>query len=518
VIAGTDDGAGIRGIAPGAKVLPVVVDGDGDISDAVVADGIRWSVAAGAKLITLSLGVSEGVTSAAATATCAAITAARASGVLTFVPAVNDELMGDASYRPADCSDAVVVTAVGENLANKLNRKISTKPTFSAPGYGIVGGTGGGSNLPYTVASSTLWASATAAGAAAAIWSARPTLTADQLVELITATATELGETAIYGAGLVDVTAALGQGTNGFDRRTTEVRRSELAAKSVPVVVDANRGGDGRTSLTWLPPFESTVERYQVVISRWSATAKQWTETTSSYDGATVRAVVTGELNDKSYATVVAYTASGERRGVPVNSTWYNPAEPTFALDDEEAAVTKGSTRWVAGGIEVSVEVNDKTRPWLVLVIDPVTGEPVKHMNVPAGKTTQVVNFGELNALRNRSLLVAAGMGRNGVDMLLLPQYGLSVSVVPVGKTRAGVTGTVTCATDTVFNCGDRDLVEGSEVTVLDAKSKKVLATAVVRSDRSFSAVWSQKSSSYDVVVVAGKERSMRYTSSFFVR
>jgi hypothetical protein len=166
----------------------------------------------------------------------------------------------------------------------------------------------------------------------------------------------------------------------------------------------------------------------------------------------------------------------------------------------------------------VNVEVNDPSRPWVVIVIDPKSGEQVKKMNVSAGKTRHVIKVGQLDDLRNRPLLVAAGMGRNGVDMNMQPQYGLKVTVVPVGKNRAGIAGEVTCASEVVNNCGSRDLVEGTEIQVLEAKTKKILATAIVRSDRSFSAVWIQKSSKYDVVVVGSSEKSMRYNSSFFVR
>jgi hypothetical protein len=518
VIAGNDDGAGVRGIAPAAKIVPVVVEGNGALKDDDVAAAVEWAVRAGAKVLTLSLGISEGSTADEATETCRVVTAARSSGVLTFVPVVNDELMTDSSFRPYDCTDAVGVTAVGENLTNHLNHRIAGRPTLSAPGYGIVGGRAGGSNLPYTVSSSTSWAPAAAAGAAAAIWSARPALSSEQLLELITSSATELGDPSVYGAGLVDVTAALSTATSGVTRRSAEQRRSEIAASSVPVVVDANRDGNGRTALSWLPPFGTDVERYQVVVSRWSERKKQWVESTTSHGRGTVRAVIAGELHDNAYATVIAVTATGQRRSVPVNYTRYNPVSPRYELDETEAAVVSGSARWVNEGIEVSVEVNDRSRPWALLVIDPEIAEPVKELKVRPGRVRHLITIGKNDDLRNRRLLIAAGMGRNGVDLALLPQYGLKVSVVPAGKDRAGVTGTVTCAAGGIFDCGTRDLVEGTEVKVVDWKSKNVIATAVVRSDRSFSAVWAQKDSSYDVVVQAGRERSMRYTSSFFIR
>jgi type VII secretion-associated serine protease mycosin len=59
LIAGrNDDGAGVAGIAPAAKILPVrVLDKENKYDDAaVVATGLRWAVDHGAKVVNLSLG------------------------------------------------------------------------------------------------------------------------------------------------------------------------------------------------------------------------------------------------------------------------------------------------------------------------------------------------------------------------------------------------------------------------------------------------------------------------------
>jgi subtilisin family serine protease len=58
LIAGKDDDAGVIGIAPKAKILPVrVLDQENRYDDAlVVAKGVRWAVDHGARVINLSLG------------------------------------------------------------------------------------------------------------------------------------------------------------------------------------------------------------------------------------------------------------------------------------------------------------------------------------------------------------------------------------------------------------------------------------------------------------------------------
>lgn len=513
VIAATADGAGLRGIAPGAKIMPIVVDGAKELDDGEVARGIRWATNSGAKVLTLSVGVSEGVTTDSTQATCAAISEARRSGALVFVPAVNDEVVGSTDYRPASCGDAVVISAVGENLTNRLDHQLVRTPDLAAPGYQILGATSGGDNLPYTVGSSTLWAATTAAAATAALWSARPELSAEEILDLLMRTATPLGDRAVYGAGLVDVSSALA----GAPRNAQE-RRRILTERSVPTVVDANRGGDGRVALAWTPPFGTAVTGYRLEVTGWSPVTRRWVTSTSETDRNAVRAVLESELGSDRYVTVVALTDGGERRGAPVNNTWYNPARPRYDLDDSEAAVTDARVRWIPSGIEVIVTVNDPTRPWVLLVIDPKNGETVKRMETGAGTLRRVVPLSDRDGLRNQPLFIAAGMGRNGVDRLLLPQYGLKVSVLSAGKKHAGVYGTASCVSDDTIDCSSMDLREGTVLEVVDGQSRKVLARTVLRADYTFSAVWPHRPNTFDIVVRASGQQSMRLKGSFFVR
>jgi hypothetical protein len=514
VIAGSDNGEGIRGIAPGSRILPVVVDNAENLSDRKVAEGVKWAVQNGAKLITLSLGVSEVLTTETAKLTCEAISEARALGALTFVASANDTGFSEPVFTPSLCADAVVVTAVDEQLTYRPKARVRKIPTFSAPGFGVVGGISGGSVLPYSVSTSGVAAPAVAAGAAAAVWSAQSTLSAEELLELLSSSSTSLGDESIYGAGLLDVSAALGK----ISPRTAKERREVIAARSVPVIVDASRDGLGYTALSWEPPFNAVVKDYRILLYSRSVGDGTWSVSESTVDGSSVRTVLEAELNDDSYVVVVADVDGGERRSLPVNYTRYNPVDPVHALDVEEAAVTGASVRWVPEGLEVSVETNDPTRNWKVFVIDPVTNEPVKNVEVRAGLTRTLIKLGSRDKLRNTALLVAAGMGRNGVDTFVLPQFGLSATVLSVGAARAGVFGKVNCVTDQVFGCGSRALPEGTKVEVIDARSGKLLTSAVIRSDGTYSAVWKHTSNFYDVVVQAAGERSMRHTNRFLVR
>ncbi len=64
----TDNGAGIAGVAPGAKLLAVKVLDENGGSFAEIAAGIRWSTDHGADVINMSLGAvyGHGIVDAAA--------------------------------------------------------------------------------------------------------------------------------------------------------------------------------------------------------------------------------------------------------------------------------------------------------------------------------------------------------------------------------------------------------------------------------------------------------------------
>ncbi len=252
-VAGTI-GASSFGLAPKALILPVRVlkeDSNGDCigSPEVVAAGIRYAVAQGAKVLNLSLGPDvPGLASSSAIPT-AVSDAAKAGAVVVF-SAGNADLPVAQAYG----NDALVVAATGPS---------GRLASYSQHGQGVSVAAPGGqpdandqcaqrscvtSLYPggqYAVAAGTSMAAPHVSALAALLLGQRPSRGRPNVLDRITSTARPL---AGAGSGLVDARAALGVGAAATPTRTptrspspapkpAAVRPPATAASPSPVVV-----------------------------------------------------------------------------------------------------------------------------------------------------------------------------------------------------------------------------------------------------------------------------------------
>lgn len=205
MIAGKFNGAGVVGIAPNARILPVKVlnaDGIGDSDD--IAQGIIWAVDNGADVINMSFGADSTNKLEAA-----AIDYAHGAGV-TLVAAAGNEGVKQVLY-PAGYPG---VLGVGATDSNNVLAKFSNQGSHVdvvAPGQGILSTFNEGN---YTWTSGTSMSTAYVSGVAALAISYSPGAGGEPLAQQIEMTATDLGpagsDTA-YGMGLVDPATLLEQ-------------------------------------------------------------------------------------------------------------------------------------------------------------------------------------------------------------------------------------------------------------------------------------------------------------------
>lgn len=228
IAAQANNDIGIAGIAPNAKILPIrVLDSlnDGSVSD--LALGIRYAVDQGVRVINLSLGGSSQTPGLQA-----ALQYAADRNVLVVAAAGNGGPTSNTTY-PAGNDLTLAVTAIDQTSNPASFAQRGDYIDLAAPGVSIcstvrsdiavaVKTTCAGADSPYNLKSGTSMAAAFVSGLAALMFSARPTLTAVQVREILIATATDIGEPGrdiTFGAGLVNAYAvflALGYFTNAI--------------------------------------------------------------------------------------------------------------------------------------------------------------------------------------------------------------------------------------------------------------------------------------------------------------
>lgn len=221
VAATADDGAGVAGFAPDARILPVrVLDDTGSGYDSDVAEGIIWAVDHGASVVNLSLG---GPTPTDVTA--AAVSYALSRGAVVVAAAGNERTEGNPVTYPAAYAGVIGVAASASDDTVAPFSNTGSYVDVTAPGVRIA------STYPldrYVYLSGTSMAAPFVAASAAVLRSADPALSPARVTELLQSTATDLGPAGrddAWGHGLVDPLAAL-----------CEVQDCAMAAPPAPTV------------------------------------------------------------------------------------------------------------------------------------------------------------------------------------------------------------------------------------------------------------------------------------------
>ena len=210
VAALTGNGAGVEGLARGAKILPVKVledDGSGFSSD--VAQGILWAIGNGATVINLSLGAPT--TSAVVDQ---AIREAISKGVVVVAASGNEGAKGNPVMWPAALPEVVSVGATDDTDARASFSGYGDWLDLVAPGVQIASTMNG----EYMYSSGTSMAAPYVSASAALLRTRYPALSPVQVGEHLRATAEDLGpagKDAEYGTGLVDPLKAMGAAPAG---------------------------------------------------------------------------------------------------------------------------------------------------------------------------------------------------------------------------------------------------------------------------------------------------------------
>jgi subtilisin len=204
IIAAKNDGYGITGVAPDAKIMSVRVahpeiDVNLDRFDANLAAGIRYAVDNGANVLSMSLGNFVGEPTL--TRTKAALQYARQKGAIAVMASGNERLEG--ADRPIDPARfALDDLGIGVGAVNQ-RRKVAdfSNPAGNQPlDFVVAPGVGITSTVPlefggYRSLTGTSMSTPYVAGVAALMLSANPNLTPGEVENILVATANRQGIT-----------------------------------------------------------------------------------------------------------------------------------------------------------------------------------------------------------------------------------------------------------------------------------------------------------------------------------
>lgn len=293
--ANTGNGAGISGVAPGAKIIAVRAFSSGGNGAEPTADlkdvraGIDWVVSQGAQIVNLSVGVDPGSTICGGLLQppCTtnplgpAVQAAWANGALPVIAAGNEQLFGGAAGGYGNL-DAIVVGATDreDTLATYSQPIGSAKWGIVAPGGDPVGNTDTSDMIVSSYAGDTCDAAAPqrcyaylagtsqaaphVAGAAAVLFARG--LTRQQVVDTLLATADPI-DCGSNCSGRLNLARAAGSVAS--DDTNTPTTRSPNTGSTTKTTV-AKGGGTTRTSTTGsaTPVSTSTTSPFEFGLER----------------------------------------------------------------------------------------------------------------------------------------------------------------------------------------------------------------------------------------------------------
>jgi subtilisin family serine protease len=365
IIAGNDNGRGMTGVAPGAKVLPINIDTTEEADGQVLASAIAYAVSHGAKVINMSLDLADVAADTAGTRLlCGAVKTAVAKNVVVVVASGNSGIDSNRVSTAASCPGAISVAAVDSNLKAAAWSSFDKTVTVAAPGANVW------SSVPtvttplgFSAESGTSMAAPHVAGLAALLLAKNPGWTPAQVSKRLTETAFDVppsGRDPRTGAGVINPAKALGVSSDDLDT----VPSLAVAADAYATRVVKGRSVFEKVMLRWVPDASVEVDRYEV--TRWTKSGVA----TTSYSGDTVRALfATGPAGYQ----VTAVTSGGEKVTSP--PVWFpRPGQDTTPI----YPVTSLKATWTRQGAVAVTWANPARNRGLVdgyAVF--VNGEPV---------------------------------------------------------------------------------------------------------------------------------------------
>ncbi len=250
--AATHNSTGVAGVDWQARIMPIrVLDEDGVGYNSDITEGINWAAANGADILNMSLGGTS-----YSSAMQSAVNSAHAGGALVVAAMGNDRDDGNPTMYPAAYSNVLAVSATAPDDTYSYYSQYGAHNDVAAPGgeMGYLHDPDGilsalptywvtlndfGLSQDYDYLQGTSMAAPMVAGLAGLIWSKAPSMSPDQVQDLIEDSAEDLGAPGWdpdYGHGRINIAAAMQQ----------------VAVPDAPALNPiANVDGDGNYAVSW---------------------------------------------------------------------------------------------------------------------------------------------------------------------------------------------------------------------------------------------------------------------------
>jgi type VII secretion-associated serine protease mycosin len=230
--AASNNGVGVAGVSWGARIMPVkVLNAQGVGSDAMIAQGIRWAVDNGARVINASFGGNLDTQLMRD-----AVRYAYDHNVL-IVAAAGNTPDGKPKY-PAAFDTVLAVGSTGRNDTYSGFSSWGAFVDVTAPGVDIASTSWRAGTLEYASGSGTSASCPFVSGLAQLVWSANPALTVEQVKRIIEDSSDDLGDVGFdehYGYGRVNALRAVQMARQGPPPTRTPVTDRTPTRTATPI-------------------------------------------------------------------------------------------------------------------------------------------------------------------------------------------------------------------------------------------------------------------------------------------
>ena len=418
-----NNGVGVVGVAPNAKVQHVRVLGVGGGYTSDIVAGITWASGGAvpglpsnptpASVINMSLGGVGACTADWQTA----IDAAVARGTVVAVAAGNSNADA-AGFSPASCRNVITVAATDSAGKRASFSNYGSTVEIAAPGVGIMSTLNDGAlqvgSPSYASYSGTSMATPHVAGVVALMRSANPSLTPAQVTQLIT---TASNVTA-FPAGACDGTASKTCGAGIINAMRLLGAQAPITAPGAPTGVTATVTG-AQASISWTAPAAnggSAITGYQ---------ARAWSAATAGTQSA---ACSTSAVAPAAPATTCTMTGLVAGSTVYVDVVATNAAGTGAASTPRVAVVVPAAKPGAPTAVAVTAGAQKVAVTWAAPSVGTVTSYRVRAWSSASGG----LQLGSCTATSTACTVTGLTNGRAVyVDVVAVNAFGTSPASAP---------------------------------------------------------------------------------------